>query len=108
PARGGGPCTLPPPSQSGDRNEAIRARPVPFCFHSFLPAPETSPRVFVADVPCRALAMKFRTAAWIKPSLRGAPKTTSDSSTSPTSSFFELRTLTVGITLLHFRLLIAD
>src|SRR6185369_11145809 len=75
----------------------MRARPVPFCFQSFRPAPETSPRVLVADEPCRAFAIKFRTAAWIKPSLRGAPKTASDSSTSPTSSFSILRTLTVGI-----------
>src|SRR6185503_12788686 len=97
-SRGCGPCALPPPFHRGDLSDAIRARPVPFCFHSFLPAPETSPRVFVAEVPCRAFAMKLRTAAWIKPSLRGAPKTTSDSSTSPTSSFSILRTLTVGIT----------
>src|SRR6185369_16420520 len=96
-SRGCGPCTLPPPFQSGERSDAMRARPVPFCFQSFRPAPETSPRVLVADEPCRAFAIKFRTAAWIKPSLRGAPKTASDSSTSPTSSFSILRTLTVGI-----------
>ncbi len=33
--------------------EPTRARPVPFCFHSFLPAPETSLRFLVAAVPCR-------------------------------------------------------
>src|SRR6185295_16837844 len=99
-SRGCGPCTLPPPFQSGERSDAIRARPVPFCFQSLRPAPETSPRVFVAEVPCRALAMKFRTAAWIRPSFSGAPNTTSDSSSSPTSSFLILRTFTVGITLL--------
>src|SRR5258705_1286801 len=76
----------------------MRARPVPFGFQSFRPEPDTSPRVFVAEVPCRAFAMKFLTAAWIKPSFSGAPKTASDNSTSPISSFFKLRTLTVGIT----------
>ena len=33
--------------------EATRARPVPFCFHSFLPEPETSLRFLVACVPWR-------------------------------------------------------
>src|ERR1051326_1802764 len=55
-SRGCGPCTLPPPFQSGERKLAIRARPVPFCLHSLRPAPETSPRVFVAEVPCRRFA----------------------------------------------------
>src|SRR6185295_19637545 len=58
-SRGCGPCALPPPFHKGERSDAIRARPVPFCFHSFLPAPETSQRVFVAEVPSRAFAMKF-------------------------------------------------
>ena len=46
----------PPPFHSGLLIDAIRARPVPFCFQSFLPDPLTSPRVFVADVPARWLA----------------------------------------------------
>src|SRR5829696_5122837 len=50
-SRGCGPCALPPPFQSGERSDAIRARPVPFCFQSFLPEPDVSPRVFVAEVP---------------------------------------------------------
>src|SRR5205085_12665430 len=52
-SRGCGPCTLPPPFQSGERRLAMRARPVPFCFQSFLPEPRTSPRVLVALVPAR-------------------------------------------------------
>src|ERR1700730_3202324 len=47
-SRGCGPCTLPPPFHSGERSEAMRARPVPFCFHNFRPDPETSPRGLVA------------------------------------------------------------
>src|SRR5215218_3150368 len=50
-SRGCGPCALPPPFQSGERSDAMRARPVPFCFQSFLPEPDVSPRVFVAEVP---------------------------------------------------------
>src|SRR4030095_1545006 len=41
--------------------------------------------------------MKFRTAAWTRGSLKGAPNTASDNSASPISSFFKLRNLTVGI-----------
>ena len=33
-SRGCGPCTLPPPFQSGERRLATRARPVPFCFRA--------------------------------------------------------------------------
>src|SRR5258707_279019 len=54
--RVGGQCTAPPRPQSGERTEPIRARPVPFCFHSFLPEPETRQRFFVACVPARAEA----------------------------------------------------
>jgi len=46
-----GPWTFPPPFQSGERIEAMRARPVPFCFQSLRPEPLTSPRVFVPTVP---------------------------------------------------------
>src|SRR5207245_3983694 len=55
-SRGCGPCTLPPPFHKGERKLATRARPVPFCRQSFRPAPETSPRVLVADVPARRFA----------------------------------------------------
>ncbi len=75
----------------------MRARPVPFCFQSFLPEPDTSPRVFVPTVPCRALARNALTALWISDSFSSAPNTASDSSASPISSFFRLRTFTVGI-----------
>ena len=33
-----------PCRHSGERIDPIRARPVPFCFQSFLPEPETSQR----------------------------------------------------------------
>src|SRR5690348_8074708 len=46
--RGCGPCTVPPCRHSGDRMEPTRARPVPFCRHSFFPDPETSLRFLVA------------------------------------------------------------
>ena len=51
--RGAGPNTVPPPAKCGARIDPCRARPVPFCFHSFLPEPETSWRVLVAAVPER-------------------------------------------------------
>src|SRR5215212_9932163 len=102
-SRACGPWTLPPPFQSGERMLAMRARPVPFCFQSFLPDPETSPRVFVPTVPWRAPARWALTAEWISASFSSAPKTASDSSRSPTSSFFRLRTLTVGINSLRSR-----
>ena len=52
-SRACGPWTLPPPFQSGERIDATRARPVPFCFQSFLPEPATSPRTLVLCVPER-------------------------------------------------------
>src|SRR3989338_8685703 len=42
-----GPNVTPPPFQIGERVEPWRARPVPFCFHGFLPPPRTSPRSLV-------------------------------------------------------------
>src|SRR5436305_678274 len=42
-----GPKAMPPCLQIGDLVEPARARPVPFCFHGFLPPPRTSPRVLV-------------------------------------------------------------
>ena len=62
-SRACGPWTLPPPFHSGERIDAMRARPVPFCFQSLRPDPDTSPRVFVPTVPARALARKAFTAA---------------------------------------------
>src|SRR5215472_12951812 len=47
---------MPPPAYCGARSEPCLARPVPFCRYGFLPPPRTSPRVFVACVPCRAAA----------------------------------------------------
>ena len=61
--RGRGPNTVPPPTQTGERVEPERARPVPFCFHGFWLPPITSPRVFVLCVPWRWLA-KYAFTAW--------------------------------------------
>jgi len=36
-----GPCTV-PPCRTGEKDRSDRARPVPFCFQSFLPEPDTS------------------------------------------------------------------
>ena len=102
-SRGCGPCALPPPFQSGERKLAMRARPVPFCFHNLRPAPETSPRVLVAEVPARRFARKLRTASWINGSLSGTSKTISGNSISPTSLLVKSRTLAVGITEPPFR-----
>src|SRR5690606_11112203 len=51
-----GPKVIPPPRQIGLRIEPTRARPVPFCFHGFLPPPLTRPRVFVAGPAIREFA----------------------------------------------------
>src|ERR1700687_2079854 len=96
-SRGCGPCALPPPFQRGERKLAIRARPVPFCFQSLRPEPETSPRVFVADVPARRLAMQLHPASRINGPLRTTPNTASANSISPTSLCVKSITLTVGI-----------
>src|SRR5688572_6907201 len=47
---------MPPPRQIGLRDEPKRARPVPFCFHGFLPPPLTRPRVLVCARFSRPLA----------------------------------------------------
>src|ERR1017187_119678 len=81
----------------GDRMEPTRARPVPFCFHSFLPEPATSRRTLVLCVPARSPAWKCRTASYSSASFTSAPKTASASSSSPTFSLFKSTTSTVGI-----------
>src|SRR6478736_2546703 len=62
--------------------EPTRARPVPFCFHSFLPAPETSFLFLVACVPARCAERKCLTASQRRSSLI-PPKTSSASSSVP-------------------------
>src|SRR5947209_14186519 len=63
----------------------MRARPVPFCFQSFLPEPETSQRAFVLCVPARSEARKCFTASQSRSSLT-APKISSARSKVPTFS----------------------
>src|SRR5438270_10088371 len=79
--------------------EPIRARPVPFCFHNFLPEPETSWRVFVAAVPDRLAAVYCRTASYNSASLISAPNTASESSIEPTAALFRSTISTFGIAL---------
>ena len=50
------PPATPPWRQIGLRVEPKRARPVPFCFHGFLPPPRTSPRFKVLACELRELA----------------------------------------------------
>ena len=78
-SRGCGPWTLPPPFHSGERSDAIRARPVPFCFQSLRPEPETFPRVFVAEVPCRPLPGNSSPPRGSATSFSSTPNTASDS-----------------------------
>src|SRR5437763_9975112 len=49
--RGLGPKVVAPPTQSGDRDEPARARPVPFWRHGLAPPPEISLRLRVEAVP---------------------------------------------------------
>src|SRR5262245_51996279 len=63
-----------------------RARPVPFCFHGFLPPPLTNPFVLVAAVPARRPASWLRTAACRRCSRTGPASTTAGTSSSPTFS----------------------
>src|SRR4051794_4575015 len=77
--------------------EPIRARPVPFCFHSFLPEPATSQRRLVFAVPERWPARYQRTASYNKLLLTAAPKTSSERSSDPTTSLRRLNTSTAGI-----------
>src|SRR5438128_2272996 len=96
--RGVGPKGLPPPFHCVARIEPWRARPVPFCFHGFLPPPETSLRPFVSCVPARRSASS-RTTAWCSRGTRiSTPKTSALSSTAPLSLPFASTTFTLGIT----------
>src|SRR5579859_3848326 len=77
----------------------MRARPVPFCFHNFLPEPATDPRTLVAAVPARRAACECRTASYSSALLISAPNTASASSTSPTFWLLKSTTSTVGMAL---------
>src|ERR1700675_33983 len=77
--------------------EPWRARPVPFCFHGFLPPPETSLRPLVSWVPARRAASAFTT-AWCSSGIRTGPANTSaDSSSCCCALPFASSTGTVGM-----------
>src|SRR5271163_2492930 len=77
---------VPPCLPSGDLVEPARARPVPFCRHGFLPPPEMNPRVLVAAVPERRLAICIFTASCKIDLSPIRPKTAPATSISPTRS----------------------
>src|SRR5271154_2101673 len=77
--------------------EPMRARPVPFWRHSFLPDPETSCRVLVFAFPPRRAACECRTASYSRSLLSGASNTSSDNSSEPTTALFKSTTSTLGI-----------
>src|SRR5690349_15748097 len=77
----------------------MRARPVPFCFHSFLPDPATSARTLVLCVPARWPAWNCRTASYSSASFTSAANTSSASSISPTFLLLQSTTSTVGMPL---------
>src|SRR5574337_216207 len=56
-SRGWGPNAMPPPTKRGAFRLPCRARPVPFCRQILRVLPDTSPRVLVACVPVRRLAI---------------------------------------------------
>src|SRR6185437_16963389 len=70
-----------------------------FCFHNFLPEPETSWRVLVAAVPDRLAAVYCRTASYRSASLTSAANTASESSREPTAALFRSTISTLGIVL---------
>src|SRR5947208_12192487 len=82
--------------------EPIRARPVPFCFQSFLPEPDTSWRVLVAAVPDRRAAVYWRTASYKRCSFTSTANTASASSMEPTVALLRSTTFTLGIFLNPF------
>src|SRR5882672_10393068 len=97
--RGVGPKGLPPPFHWVARMEPWRARPVPFCFHGFLPPPETSLRPLVSWVPARRAASSLTT-LWCRSGPRtGPPKTSADSSSCSCALPFASSTGTVGMLL---------
>ncbi len=95
---GVGPKGLPPPFHCVARIEPCRARPVPFCFHGFLPPPETSLLPFVSWVPARRAASSFTT-AWWRSGTRTGPAKTSDSSSCCCALPFASSTGTLGMLL---------
>src|SRR4051794_9403076 len=72
---------VPPPIQSGERDEPWRARPVPFWRHGLAPPPRTLPRVLVECVPWRRAASSARTDSCTSGSWNSAPKAASSSVT---------------------------
>src|SRR5499426_3865479 len=97
--RGVGPKGLPPPFHCVARIEPWRARPVPFCFHGFLPPPDTSLRPLVSWVPARRAASSFTT-LWCRSGTRTAPpKTSADNSSCSCALPFASSTGTVGMLL---------
>src|SRR5438105_4525860 len=85
------------PHDASASSSACRARPVPFCFHGFLPPPETSLRPRVSCVPTRRSAISRTTAWWSSGVLISAPKTSDRSSSVPACFPLASRTCTVGI-----------
>jgi len=73
--RGTGGNTDPPPLKWGARIDPWRARPVPFCFHGFLPPPRTSDLVLPLWVPCRDFARCHSTTEWTRSLRMGCPNT---------------------------------
>src|SRR4051794_9510180 len=71
----------PPVVNCGARIVPWRARPVPFWRHGFARPPETSPRLFVANVPARRAFNSARTASWTRCGLTSAPNVASSRST---------------------------
>ena len=59
-----------------------RARPVPFWRHGFERPPETSPRLFVANVPARCAFCSARTASWTRCGFTSTAKIAASSETS--------------------------
>src|SRR5258708_28526640 len=77
--------------------EPTRALPVPFCFQSLRPAPETSLFSFTLCVPLRSPFRYQREASCSRCGFTFAPNTASASSTSPTFFPSRLTTSTTGI-----------
>src|SRR5260370_31206749 len=77
--------------------EPTRALPVPFCFQSLRPAPETSLFSFTLCVPLRSPLRYQREASCSRCGFTFAPNTPSASSTSPTFFPSRLTTSTTGI-----------
>src|SRR3989339_317995 len=94
----------PPCLQSGERMLPALARPVPFCFHGFLPEPETSALVFAACVPCLRLALYHSTTSCMSGIFILFSNIFSGNANLPVFSPFELYTFT-SITLFSLKIL---